>query len=155
MDVSLPSSWRTVAHSASSKWTQSQTGSRFRVGAWVDNNTGDYIIVSAGARRDFRNVVAFGPLSPEKLGECQYWTGSTGQIIDSDIVLNSTQPLVLGESSGQYDVYSILVHEFGHFCGLGHVDDRTHSMYSYGHDNSTIGRTLCSGDIAGVRALYP
>ncbi len=50
---------------------------------------------------------------------------------------------------------SVLTHEFGHFCGLDHVNDVTHTMYPSIANGSEIYRTLCDGDILGVRTIYP
>src|SRR5262249_44741295 len=46
----------------------------------------------------------------------------TGQILESDIFLNSSFPwsVAAGGETGRHDVESIVLHEIGHFHGLGH-----------------------------------
>src|SRR5262249_18744881 len=102
------------------------------------------------------NVVCYGPLDLPRLGETFTWYNtSTGVTTEADIELNSNADLMPGGSATTYDVWSILTHEFGHFCGLDHVDDRAQTMFSGMPPDCVIYRTLCDGDLRGIRARYP
>lgn len=99
--------------------------------------------------------------------------------VDSDAVIGAGIPFVDGESGLINDGFIILntsinlsleileaamVHEFGHFLGIGHtnitpniLNDKTlPTMYytSFPEDDS-LGRTLESDDIAAISTLYP
>ena len=57
------------------------------------------------------------------LGETSFLIDEvTGEILESDIVLNSTFPwsVAAGGEAGRHDVESIVLHEVGHLLGLGH-----------------------------------
>jgi len=90
------------------------------------------------------------------------WRWSNGEV-ESDTVFNNRLPWFIAgaegdgcvESQAKYDVANIATHEFGHTYGLGHAaGGRWETMYPYGFTGETLKRSLGSGDIAGVRALY-
>ncbi len=145
-DSSLPSSWRDPAEWSGSQWNNAGSNLEIRV-----NRT----VVNSGSSHDGLSVISRGPLAGGKLGECQKWIDvNTGKIVEADIVLNENMPLSLGRSTDYYDVQSILTHEFGHFCGLDHVGDRTHTMYPSTPKDCIIYRSLCQGDKLGVKVIY-
>lgn len=150
----LPASYRQVAYDATASWQQYSTGSRFVLVT--------YGTVSVGNRRwasDGKNVISYLPFGSDTLGMAYTWgDGTTGAITEVDIVIGSNKPWNIGASPGYYDIQSVIVHELGHACGLKDLydlDDRTQTMYGHLHDNSTIQRTLCDGDKAGMKYLYP
>lgn len=146
-DTSLPQAWRDYCEYSASMWNGVGTRLQIRV-----NRT----TVSAGAAQDQRCVVSRGTLPAGVLGRTRGWYNTTtGALSEADIVLNSGMPMGPGASATTYDVYAILVHEFGHFCGLDHVDDRTQTMYPGIPPDCTIYRTLCAGDELGLRRRYP
>jgi len=143
---SLPSAWRNETEYAASTWNAVNAGIEIRV-----NRT----IVSNGVGQDNKNVVSYGPISSSKLGVTYGWYNTSTRILsEADIRLNSNYSFSIGESSNKYDVRSVLTHEFGHFLGLDHVSDRTHTMYPEGYPDSIIYRTLCAGDKLGLLRLY-
>lgn len=146
--VSLPSDWRTYVDRAAATWNN--VGTRLQIRRYTT-------VVNAGVARDQKNVVSFGPISGgDYLGRAYVWyTASTGIINEVDIVLNSAKPWSIGGGASSYDFYSTLVHEFGHFCGLDHVGDRTHTMYPSCPTNCSMYRTLCAGDRLGLQRRYP
>ncbi|MBA2616139.1 MAG: hypothetical protein H0U90_10275 [Actinobacteria bacterium] len=56
------------------------------------------------------------------------------------------------ESGGRWAVSDAATHEWGHFAGLGHVDDSPSlTMYPFVHDGA---QTLGLGDMLGIAARY-
>ena len=89
----------------------------------------------------------------------------TGEIIESDIFLNSTfaWSVAAGGEPGRQDVESIALHEIGHLHGLGHsmlgeteligggrrVLGAEAVMFPIAFTAGTLNRTLRADDIAG------
>lgn len=63
---------------------------------------------------------------------------------------------VTGCSGSKYDAQGVMTHEAGHVFGLGHVANSTYQVMktSSGHCE-TSQRKLGSGDLAGMKHLYP
>jgi len=105
----------------------------------------------------------FGKAGGQTLAVTYTWRWSTGEI-ESDTLFNTSVTWAnLGaegdgcyENAGNvYDVGSIATHEFGHTYGLGHPSGaRFETMYAYGYSGETLKRSLASGDLAGVNAIY-
>jgi hypothetical protein len=67
-----------------------------------------------------------------------------------DVKLNTRYNFGIN-GTGDYDLYSVLLHETGHVFGLGHSDDPASAMY----EDYTGPRTgLSSGDVALLQSLY-
>lgn len=144
---SLPTGWRAAVDAAATVWNN--VGANIKIYKYTT-------ILAAGAAHDGKSVISYGPLSSDRLGETQTWYSlTTGRVIEADIVLNSTKRLGTVPDARTFDVYSVLVHECGHFLGLDHVNDRTHSMYYSIPADCSIYRTLCGGDRLGLKRLYP
>jgi|GEM_PF-1290917 len=80
------------------------------------------------------------------------WSGT--RIIEADMEMNGVNfRWITGSGRGSdVNAYSIILHEGGHYYGLGHSGDRGASMYpSYG--GGIVG--LGSDDQNGICALYP
>jgi hypothetical protein len=97
----------------------------------------------------------------------------TGAIIEADIFINSAFPWSTSDAGdpNRFDLESVVLHEIGHFLGLGHSalgetqllgPDSRRVLASgsvmfpiaFGRGN-TLDRTLQPDDIAGISALYP
>jgi len=75
----------------------------------------------------------------------------TGEILESDIIVNSSMGLSETVGSSNY-VGDVLGHEIGHAIGLGHSEVKHSSMFYW----LTRGQnTMSQDDLAGAHALYP
>lgn len=99
----------------------------------------------------------WGDIYSLELAECDIKGGGRSPYINSgDIHFNfSSYEFVSGDSrgSGVFDFESVLLHEMGHFLGLGHSDDPKDAMF-YEAWPSMVKRTLGSGDIDNILYLY-
>jgi len=96
--------------------------------------------------------------------------GVTGEVIESDIFLNSTfsWSVASGGEAGRQDVESIALHELGHLLGLGHsalgetelfgggrrVLGAESVMFPIAFSAGNLNRALRADDIAGLSDLY-
>ncbi|MCY4626067.1 MAG: hypothetical protein OXE58_00690 [Acidobacteria bacterium] len=90
----------------------------------------------------------------------------TGAIAEADILVNPAYTWTDIPDSGFWDYRTSLIHEAGHFMGLGHSGVGRQSAvglaagsavmwpYTFGRGNS-LGRTLTADDITGASVLYP
>lgn len=80
----------------------------------------------------------------------------TGELFDADIELNSADfELTVSDEDVSYDLESVLVHEAGHFLGIGHTDEPESTMLAIYIEGDTSLRTLGPDDVAAVCSLYP
>jgi hypothetical protein len=80
----------------------------------------------------------------------------TGEIIDADIEINSTDFDVTVDGSGT-DLQTILTHEVGHFLGMAHAAtaNQTATMRANWDGVGTDLRNLSDDDVAGICEIYP
>ena len=95
----------------------------------------------------------------------------TGEIVDSDIFLNSTFSWSVAEAgeAGREDVESIVAHELGHLHGLGHsalgetellagggrqVLDEASIMFPIAFNAGSVHRALYPDDVNGLSDIY-
>ena len=76
-----------------------------------------------------------------------YYT-SNNNIFECDMEFNE---YYTWSTSGQYDVQTVALHEFGHFLFLDHSSDINAVMY---YQYQGIRRALYADDIAGIRYIY-
>lgn len=85
------------------------------------------------------------------------WYQGANEVFDADMVFNG-QDWQWTTGTGNYcsdctDVFSIALHEEGHFFGLGHTPVESAVMFA-SYDGSPK-QTLATDDIRGICALYP
>ena len=106
---------------------------------------------------DGYNVVSWGNIdgSGGKLAECIGWYyPSSKELIEFDIVFDEAETWSLP----QFDVQNVGTHETGHTLRLLDLYDSADSeetMYGYSSPGETKKRTLHTGDMAGIRYIYP
>jgi hypothetical protein len=122
---------------------------------------------------DNANVIGFSnrPDLERVLGSTSFTVDTvTGEILESDIFLNSTFPwsVASGGEPGRQDVESIALHEIGHLHGLGHsmlgetellsggrrVLGAEAVMFPIAFSAGTVNRELRPDDIAGMSDIY-
>lgn len=79
---------------------------------------------------------------------------SSGEIRDTDVMVNLTAPLSANADARSNDLPTALVHEVGHVLGIDHSNERTAVMW-FGAGRGEQRRTLQPDDIAAVCALHP
>jgi hypothetical protein len=113
------------------------------------NNTNEIIFHDDGwPYNDGVNTLALTTLT---------FNADTGQILDSDIELNTQSNQITIETpifAGSFDLQSILTHEAGHFFGLAHSGHAEATMYSMYKPQSVSMRTLAQDDIDGICTVY-
>jgi hypothetical protein len=96
------------------------------------------------------------PVGSTTLAQTTYWFEyPSGNIFEADCVINDrkTWSTAAITSGGQFDVESVMLHEFGHFLSLGHSPVPDAVMWeSIG--SGVQKRTLHADDIAGIIAIY-
>ncbi len=86
-----------------------------------------------------------------------FYNVDSGEILDADIVLNSSFNWDINGAPNKMDVQNAVTHEIGHFCCLDDLysdADREKTMYAYIDYGETKKRTLDPDDMAGLVAVY-
>jgi hypothetical protein len=103
------------------------------------------------------NLIGFAPLPENQVGLAFYWYDAiTGNIVDTDIRLNSVHPWSTNGAPDAFDVESIALHELGHALHLGDLYDSAKAdrvMYGY-TSHGKVKRSLHQGDKNGIASLY-
>jgi len=113
----------------------------------------------SGSIKDGINCISWSStyFLPEEstLAETTYWFNPTnGDITEVDCVFNDnkTWSTAAMTPAGQFDVETVMLHEFGHYLSLGHSVPP--SVMQPSIPNGTQRRTLTADDIAGIIAIY-
>lgn len=134
---------------------------------WTDVSTATFTFVNGGTStsknfgfQDGVNLIGFGAMGQNGvLAENTFWySTSTGQIVDSDIEVNTSYPWATDGSPAAYDLQAVVTHELGHALSLDDLyepSDADKTMYGYGGLGETNARTLHSDDMNGITYLYP
>jgi VCBS repeat-containing protein len=113
------------------------------------------------AGMDGVNVIGAGSRdSAGTVAMCDIWyMPGSDHIMEFDITYNTgAHSFATNGSASAYDIQGIGTHELGHTLELLDLYDTADSdqvMYGLAAMGDTSKRTLASGDIAGVRAIYP
>jgi hypothetical protein len=96
------------------------------------------------------------PEGTTTLAETTYWYNTiSGNISECDCVFNGryTWSTAATTPSGQFDVESVMLHEFGHYLSLGHSTVPDAVLWEF-IESGTQKRNLNADDIAGIIAIY-
>ena len=97
--------------------------------------------------------IAAAPLgNPATAGLAQTVTATgTGGTLQGDVVLNSNAPINVGGTGGDYDLFSVLLHEAGHSFGF---PDETTNPASVMYTTYQPEASLPAIDVANLQAVY-
>jgi hypothetical protein len=136
---------------------------------WSNVNTANFDFLCNGsslspnpAQIDGKNEIGFASLTsmgdPSTVSENFFWYYvSSGQIIESDIILSSDYPWATNGSQSAFDLQSVATHELGHSLCLDDLynsNDSNKIMYGYIGEGE-IKRVLDQDSINGITYLYP
>lgn len=169
----LPSTWTYRLNTSSAP--SSVGGSNFKTfvrrgfDSW-QSAAGGKVTLTQGAdttinktANDGQNVITWGTAPSGALAVSYVWYyTSSGQLIDSDIIMNKNYSWTWSNSltcayKNTYDAENIMTHEQGHWFGLDDVYDSAYrygTMFGYGYKGEVLKSTLSTGDKAGVYAIY-
>jgi hypothetical protein len=160
MTITGIASVRDLVYAAANTWDSATTGSilgTVSTGAVTKEN-------EASAPDNVNEIYFDGTFSNNGIiAQTTYWYSRRGgQMLDFDIVFNThytwadVKPTTV-VTSLTMDFQNIATHELGHGFGLSDLYQAKYSaqtMYGYASASETSKRTLESGDIAGIQALY-
>jgi len=119
---------------------------------------------SAASVSDGTNVIYWGPLAGSAIGETLYFLRTEcdpsceTRPTEFDMRISSTDPITVNAIGTQnFDLESLILHEFGHALGLDHTNpptDTTQVMKRVLIGGTHV-RTLGSGDQRAVQIRYP
>lgn len=90
------------------------------------------------------------PLSPNIVAQAMPFNVTAGTW-SGDVELNSNYQFGNGAAAGQYDLFTVMLHEAGHVFGLPHSDDPASPMFE---DFTAVHTGLTAPDVAALQALY-
>ncbi len=85
----------------------------------------------------------------------------TGEILDADIELNSSQHKIVRLTGDEvldgntFDLQSVLTHEIGHMLGLAHAPSKASVMFYEDEGHDIRKRTIGLDDMAAICDVYP
>lgn len=143
--------WRTQAANAKSYWN---SVGNFRI-LWAHEQNQSSCSCS-GTGINPPNIITAEAGYPSEQGYYAYvsWDfDADGYLINADMIFPpSALPFIGDGTGGTANVYSILLHEFGHFLGLPDDYSNTNSIMYYIYGNRT---TITQSDINNLAQLYP
>ena len=147
----------TIANSAFTNWSGAISGKvTFTKGANTTANR---------ARFDGQNIIAWGSTSSGTLAVTYTWYyTATHQAAEEDTIFNQNVSWSWSGNNGgcansnAYDAQDILTHETGHWMGLDDTYSSAYvnnTMFGYGSRGEIKKDTLTTGDVNGVKTIYP
>jgi hypothetical protein len=117
---------------------------------YMGTTTANPSIESSTPSADRVNVYGWGPLTGSRsiYGGYAQWYYANGQMIDADILINSTRQWT------QETFEAIMTHEMGHALGLNHSDQTESVMFANPYHSYSYQRTLRGDDANACAALY-
>lgn len=82
------------------------------------------------------------------------YNDNTGQLIDTDIIINGEMPFGFSGDRNSYDLDTVLTHELGHVLGLDESNVPGSTMFPDTRRGETNRRELSTDDVDGIMSLY-
>jgi len=79
---------------------------------------------------------------------------NTGELIDTDVIINGEMPFGLSGERNQYDLDTVLTHELGHVLGLDESSVPGATMFPNTRRGETDRRELSTDDVDGILSIY-
>jgi len=122
----------------------------------------DTLATPPGAVRDEENTMSWDVIDGPGgiIAVCYYWYWvNTKELVEVDIVFDITESWSTSTTVplDKFDVQNIATHELGHTLVLGDLrspKDGALTMHAYTWTGDAVKRTLGSGDILGIQAIY-
>jgi hypothetical protein len=133
-------------------------------GTWSNVPSADFVFPYGGTTtatqtgyNGFNEVLFRNEGGTGALARATWWyTVPDNIIVEADISINDYYAWdATGSPSGsEFDLQSVVTHEFGHWLSLSHDSDPASIMY-YAISAGTLKRTLHQNDIDGISYIYP
>lgn len=161
-DGAKPASVMAAVEAATATWEAEVTTEVFAQGSATSHTLKADWVSPDGSNEAYFSQTELGARTVAVTIVWGVFTGppSAREIIEWDLVLNDALAEPWGDATvqrGSWDVQNIATHELGHASGLGDLYTLAaaeQTMYGYASPGETKKRSLESGDIAGIRALY-